>query len=61
MAYELGYDLDEAIKRQNLSKENLITIRESKIPNVPANITDKLVSFYLLILIECGEEHPPIK
>lgn len=43
MAYELGFDLDEAIKRQNISKENILAIRESKLPHVPDNVTEKLV------------------
>jgi len=47
MAHELGYDLDEAIKRQNLSKENIAAIRESKVPNVPNNVTDKLIALFL--------------
>lgn len=49
MAYELGFDLDEAIKRENISKENIVAIRElireSKLPHVPDNITEKLVRY----------------
>lgn len=48
MAHELGYDLDEAIKRQNISRENIVAIRESKLPYVPHNVTDKMVRFYLI-------------
>lgn len=53
MAHELGYDLDEAIKRRNLSKENIIAIRESKLPYVPDNVTDKLVSFLISLKYMC--------
>ncbi|XP_037039603.1 alpha-tocopherol transfer protein-like [Bradysia coprophila] len=47
MAYELGFDLADAIKRQNISKENIVAIRESKIPHVPDNISDKLIALFL--------------
>lgn len=49
MAYELGYDLNEAIERENISKENIVAIRElvreSKLPYVPDNLTEKLVRY----------------
>lgn len=45
MAHELGFDLEEAIKRQNLSKEDIVAIRESKLEYVPDNVTDKMVGF----------------
>lgn len=43
MSHELGYDLDEARERQNISKEDIVAIRESKLPYVPDNVTDKMV------------------
>lgn len=45
MAHELGYDLADAIKRQNISKENIAAIRDTKLPHVPDNVTDKMVRF----------------
>lgn len=43
MAFELGYDLKEAIKRQEISQDEIAELRESKIPLLPADITDKQV------------------
>lgn len=45
MAFELGYDYEEAIQRQNILPANIAAIRESKLPGVPVNVTDKLVRF----------------
>lgn len=45
MAYELGFDLEEAIKRRNISKEDIVAIRQSKLPYVPEDVTDKMVSY----------------
>lgn len=47
MDYELGYDLDEALKRENLSLSDLKSLRTPSVDGVPANITDKqLLLFY---------------
>ncbi|KAJ6642975.1 Alpha-tocopherol transfer protein-like [Pseudolycoriella hygida] len=51
MEHELRYDLDEAVRRRNISKDNIVTIREavrnSKLPYVPPNVTDKLIALFL--------------
>lgn len=47
MDYELGYDLDEALKRENLSLSDLKSLRTPPVDGVPVSITDKqLLLFY---------------
>lgn len=48
MAFELGYDLDEALKRQNLSLKDIELLRNSNIPNAPKDLTDKQVLAHIL-------------
>ncbi|XP_059619779.1 alpha-tocopherol transfer protein-like [Phlebotomus argentipes] len=44
---DLEYDLDEALKRENLTRDNLGKLREPPIPGVPTNITDKQLALFL--------------
>uniref|UniRef100_A0A1B0CL61 CRAL-TRIO domain-containing protein n=1 Tax=Lutzomyia longipalpis TaxID=7200 RepID=A0A1B0CL61_LUTLO len=44
---DLEYDLDEALKRENLSRDDLSKLREPPIPGVPTNITDKQLAHFL--------------
>ncbi|XP_053695187.1 alpha-tocopherol transfer protein-like isoform X2 [Sabethes cyaneus] len=47
MAFDLGYDLEEALKRQDLSREDFKAIRTPPIEGVPLNITDKQIACFL--------------
>ncbi|GAB0093017.1 alpha-tocopherol transfer protein-like [Sergentomyia squamirostris] len=44
---DLEYDLDEALKRENLSRNDLAKLREPPITGVPTNITDKQLALFL--------------
>lgn len=47
MDYELGYDLDEALKRECISISDLKALRTPPVDGVPLNVTDKqLLLFY---------------
>lgn len=47
MEYELGYNLDEALKRVNISISDLKALRSPPVDGVPDSITDKqLLLFY---------------
>lgn len=43
MAFELAYDLDEALKRQNISLKDIEALRNANVPHTPKDITDKQV------------------
>lgn len=44
---ELGYDLDAAIKRQNISVDDLKRLREETVGIAPRTITDKQLALFL--------------
>jgi hypothetical protein len=49
--HELGYNLEEAIKRENMKLEDIRAVNKPPVPGVPANITDKQLANFLLA---CG-------
>lgn len=51
--YDLGYDLNEAMKRQDLSQDDLNALRQPPIDGMPATITDKQVNIMQLQNFTC--------
>lgn len=47
MDHDYGYDLEEAIKREGLSKSDIQALRSPPIEGVPLDITDKLLACFL--------------
>ena len=47
MSHELGYDLEEALKREGLCRNDLKALRKPHIQGAPHNITDKLLALFL--------------
>lgn len=43
MNHELGFDLADFSKLPNISEENIAAIRDSVVPHVPIDVTDKQV------------------
>jgi hypothetical protein len=43
MKHDLGYDLQEAIKRENLSLADIRAVNDPPISGVPSTVTDKQV------------------
>lgn len=44
---DLAYDLDEALIREGVSKDDLQMLRDAQIPGVPSDITDKQLLLFL--------------
>lgn len=47
MEHDLGYDLAEALEREDLSREDLKALRQPPVEGVPATITDKQLACFL--------------
>ncbi|XP_058821907.1 alpha-tocopherol transfer protein-like [Topomyia yanbarensis] len=47
MEFDLGYDLDEALKREALCKDDLQALRTPPIEGAPSNMTDKQLACFL--------------
>lgn len=47
MAHDLGYDLEEALKREGLNRNDLVALRSPPIEGVPLDITDRLLTCFL--------------
>jgi hypothetical protein len=45
--YELGYNLEEAIKREHMKLEDIRAVNNPPVPGLPANITDKQLANFL--------------
>lgn len=50
-ALELGFDMDEALRRQNIAVADVQQLREATVGIAPKDITDKLL---VLFLDACG-------
>lgn len=44
--YELGYDLQEALKREGIKETDLKLLREPAIPSCPQTVTDKQLALF---------------
>ncbi|KFB43516.1 AGAP003733-PA-like protein [Anopheles sinensis] len=47
MEHDMGYDLEEALEREGLSREDLKALRNPPIEGVPTTITDKQLACFL--------------
>ncbi|XP_058116319.1 alpha-tocopherol transfer protein-like [Anopheles ziemanni] len=47
MEHDMGYDLEDALKREGLSREDLKALRNPPIEGVPTTITDKQLACFL--------------
>ncbi|XP_055642754.1 alpha-tocopherol transfer protein-like [Toxorhynchites rutilus septentrionalis] len=47
MAHDLGFDLEEALEREDLCRKDLLALREPPIEGAPSSITDKQLICFL--------------